>query len=84
MTTIRTTRLAPQATPARRPDPRDMPKRAVLVARPVGEAAATSAPADTVPTDTVPADDVRTDTVERAAEDRDAAHPEQDSPERRP
>jgi hypothetical protein len=79
VTTIRTTRLAPQATPARRPDPRDMPKRAVLVARPVGAAAATSAPTDTVPTD-----DVRTDTVERAAEDRDAAHPEQDSPERRP
>jgi hypothetical protein len=79
VTTIRTTRLAPQATPARRPDPRDMPKRAVLVARPVGAAAATSAPTATVPTD-----DVRTDTVERAAEDRDAAHPEQDSPERRP
>jgi hypothetical protein len=74
VTTIRTTRLAPQATPGRRPDPRDMPKRAVLVARPVGAAAPGSTPADTVPTDT----------VERAAEDRHAADPEQDSPERRP
>jgi hypothetical protein len=36
MTDDRTDGLAAPAVPPRRPDPRDMPRRAVLVARPVG------------------------------------------------